>query len=69
MTGQGSGFLGFSITFAVHFLASQFSKRPILSSVITIIVIGTTLAMTTVHVAPTAAPPAPTTPAIWSSVR
>jgi len=69
MTGQGSGFLGLSITFAVHFLASQFSKRPVLSSVITIIVIGTTLTITAVHITLTAAPPAPTAPAIWNSVR
>ena len=58
MTGQGSGFLGFSITFAVHFVASQFSKRPIISTVIAIIVIGTTLVLTAVHNVPLA-PAAP----------
>jgi hypothetical protein len=68
MTGQGSGFLGFSITFAVHFAASQFSKRPILSTVITIIAIGTTLALTAVHNAPPA-PAAPMVPAHWRSMR
>jgi len=67
MTGQGSGFLGFSITFAVHFVASQFSKRPALSTVITIIVIGTTLALTAVHTVPPA-PLAPTLPANWGSM-
>ena len=68
MTGQGSGFLGFSITFAVHFVASQFSKRPIISPVIAIIVIGTTLALTAGHNAPPA-PPAPTVPAHSRSMR
>ena len=69
MTGQGSGFLGFSITFAVHLLASQFSKRPTISTVIAIIVIGTTLALPVLHTVPPPAPPAPTVPANWSSMR
>lgn len=68
MTGHGSGFLGFSITFAVHLLASQFSKRPTISTVITIIAIGTTLVLTAVHTVPPA-PPAPTVPANWGSMR
>jgi hypothetical protein len=69
MTGHGSGFLGFSITFAVHFLASQFSKRPTISTVIAIIAIGTTLTLAVVHTVPPSAPPAPTTPANWRSMR
>jgi len=52
MTGPGSGFLGFSITFAVHLLASQFSKRPIISTAIAVIVIGTALALPVVHTMP-----------------
>jgi putative Ca2+/H+ antiporter (TMEM165/GDT1 family) len=69
MTGHGSGFLGFSITFAVHLLASQFSKRPIISTAIAIIVIGTTLALPVGHTAQPPAPPAPTVPANWRSMR
>jgi hypothetical protein len=70
MTGHGSGFLGFSITFAVHFLASQFSKRPTISMAITIIVIGTTLVLPVVHtLSPPFAPPAPTVPVNWRSLR
>jgi hypothetical protein len=70
MTGHGSGFLGFSITFAVHFLASQFSKRPTISMAITIIVIGTTLVLPVVHtLSPPSAPPAPTVPVNWRSLR
>ena len=68
MAGHGSGLLGFSVTFAVHLLASQFSKRPTISTVITIIVIGTTLALTAVHTVPPP-PPAPTVPANWGSMR
>ena len=69
MTGHGSGFLGFSITFAVHLLASQFSKRPTISTAIAIIVIGTTLALPVVHTVPPPAPTAPTVPANWRSMR
>jgi len=68
MTGQGSGLLGFSITFAVHFLASQFSKRPTISTVITIIAIGATLALTAIHTMPPAQR-APAVPAKWTSMR
>jgi hypothetical protein len=68
MTGQGSGFLGFSITFAVHFVASQFSKRPVLSTVIAIIAIGATLALTAVHNVPLA-PAARAVAAHWRSIR
>ena len=69
MTGHGSGFLGLSITFAVHLLASQFSKRPTISTAIAIIVIGATLALPVVHTVPPPAPPAPTVPANWMSMR
>jgi hypothetical protein len=69
MTGHGSGFLGFSITFAVHLLASQFSKRPTISTAVAIIVIGTTLALPVVHTAQPPAPAAPTVPANWRSMR
>jgi hypothetical protein len=68
MAGHGSGLLGFSVTFAVHLLASQFSKRPIISTAIAIIVIGTTLALPVVHAVPPPAPPAPTVPANWRSM-
>lgn len=69
MTGHGSGFLGLSVTFAVHLLASQFSKRPTISTAIAIIVIGATLALPVVHTVPPPAPPAPTVPANWMSMR
>lgn len=70
MTGHSSGFLGFSITFAVHLLASQFFKRPTISTAIAIIVIGTTLVLPVVHTVPLpAAPPAPTVPVNWRSMR
>ena len=70
MIGHGSGFLGFSITFAVHLLASQISKRPTISMAIAIIVIGTTLVLPVVHtVSPPPAPPAPTVPVNWRSMR
>jgi hypothetical protein len=70
MAGHGSGLLGFSVTFAVHLLASQFSKRPIISTAIAIIVIGTTLVLPVVHtVLAPPPPPAPTVPANWRSMR
>jgi hypothetical protein len=69
MAGHGSGILGFSITFAVHLLASQFSKRPTISTAIAIIVIGTTLALSVIHTVPRPAPPAPTVPVNWRSMR
>jgi hypothetical protein len=69
MAGHGSGLLGFSVTFAVHFLASQFSKRPAISTAIAIIVIGTTLALSVIHTVPRPAPPAPTVPVNWGSMR
>jgi len=69
MTGHGSGLLGFSITFAVHLLASQFSKRPIISTAIAVIMIGTALALPVVHTMPPPAPPAPTVPTNWRSMR
>ena len=69
MTINGSGFLGFSITFVVHLLASQFSKRPTISTAIVISVIATTLVLPVVHTVPPPAPPAPTVPANWRSMR
>jgi hypothetical protein len=70
MAGHGSGLLGFSVTFAVHLLASQFSKRPTISTAIAIIVIGTTLVLPVVHnVSAPPPPPAPTVPANWRSMR
>jgi hypothetical protein len=67
MAGHGSGLLGFSVTFAVHLLASQFSKRPTISTAIAIIVIGTTLALSVIRTVPRPAPPAPTVPVNWKS--
>lgn len=69
MIGHGSGFLGFSITFAVHLLASQFSKRPAISMAMATIVIGTTLVLPVVNtVSAPPPPPAPTVPANWRSM-
>jgi hypothetical protein len=53
----------------VHLLASQFSKRPTISTAIAIIVIGTTLALSVIHTVPRPAPPAPTVPVNWRSMR
>lgn len=53
-----SGFIGCSVTFAIHLIAACFSRRPA-ASLVTTAVLGGALAVT---YAPTPAPPAPPVP-------
>jgi hypothetical protein len=55
-----SGFIGCSVTFAIHLIASQISKRPIVSLLLTT-ALGAALVVQSLA---TPLPPAPPTPSV-----
>jgi len=55
---------GFSITFAVHLVASLISKRPYIAVAIAAVLLGMLLLK---PIPPPPSPPTPSVPATWSS--
>ncbi len=56
------GLIGCSITFAIHLIASQFSRRPLASFLVTI-VLGAAIAVSALS-EPLPVPPSPPTPSV-----